>query len=343
MDSRPFVRLLVLLTAAAVLRLPGSAEAAAPAKARVEIPEAICDFGSVRQGEKVSRKFTIRNTGSRDLVLGDAELSGAGIATVRMRGRIAPGGAADVAVTMDTRRLSGDVEAGVAFATNDPERPRVELALKGRVKQLVEVLPLSRIAIATFKNDSAEGAVTIVNNDNVPLRITGVESGSNLFRAEVDVVKEGAEYRLRIASSAAAPAGRHEGWVTLRTNNGRVPRLSIAVNLLVRNKVYASPDEIDFGKVRREELAQRPKLVAVLTQTVIVKRRAGTDFRIEIDSAVPYVKVVTGPAADNAACRLDVFLVPENLAPGRINGVLRVRTNDAEFPLIAIPIKGEVI
>ncbi len=115
------------------------------------------------------------------------------------------------------------------------------------------------------------------------------------------------------------------------------------MKFLVRNRVYISPDEIDFGKVRREDLAQRPKLAGLLAQTVLVKRRAGNDFRIETDSAVPFVEVVTGPAADDAACRLDVFLVPENLAPGRIDGTLRVRTNDAEFPVIAIPIKGEII
>ncbi len=343
MGARRFIRLVLLLAVAAVLRQPGPSDAAEPATPRAEVPEAVCDFGAVVQGERISRAFAISNTGRGDLVLGNAEISGAGVATVRMRGRIAAGRTGDVAVTIDTKRLSGDVKAGIAFSTNDPERPRVELILKGRVKRHVEVLPLSAVSIASFRNESAEGAVTIVNNDNVALRIAGIESGSNLFRAELDPLKEGAEYRLRIVSSASAPPGRHEGWVTVRTNNRRVPQLSVAVNLLVRNKVYASPEEIDFGKVRREELVQRPKLVAVLTQSVLVKRRAGNDLRIEIDGAAPFVKVVTGPAADNTACRLDVFLVPENLAPGKIEGMLRVRTNDAEFPVVAIPIKGEVI
>lgn len=332
-----------LIAAADVPWDPGSADAAQRAKPRVETPGPVHDFGAARQGEKVSAVFTIRNSGSGDLVLGTPEISGAGVATVRMRGRIAAGRTGDVAVTIDTNVLSGDVRMGVAFATNDPDRPRVELSVKGRVKPLVEVVPPSAVSIVAFRSDPAEGAVTIVNNDDVPLRITGVDPGSGLFRAELGTVTEGAAYRLRIVSSAAAPPGRHEGRVVVRTDNRRAPELPVVVKLLVRDRVYASPDEIDFGKVRREDLSQATKPVAPRTQSVLVRRRAGDGLRVEIDGAVPFVRVVAGPAADNTACRLDVVLVPENLAPGKSDGTLRVRTNDPEFPLVAIPIRVEVI
>ncbi len=128
---RPVIRLLALLAAGVVAR-HAAAESGAAATPRVEVPEVASDFGSVRQGEKVSRKFTIRNTGAADLVLGNAEISGAGVATVRMRGTIAAGRAGEVAVMMDTKRLAGDVKAVVAFATNDRARPRVELSMTGR-------------------------------------------------------------------------------------------------------------------------------------------------------------------------------------------------------------------
>lgn len=343
MVTRPSCRLLLLLAAAALLRYPASADASPPGTPRAEISEAVHNFGSVMRGEKVRQGFTIRNTGSGDLVVGDVELFGAGDATIRLRKTIPAGQAGEVTLILDTTRLSGEVEAGAAFSTNDPEHSRVELSLTGRVKQLVDVLPFSAVYIAAFKNVSAEGSVTIVNNDNVPLRITGIEPRSDLFRAELDTVKEGAEYRLRVVSNPEAPPGRHKERVTLRTTNRRVPQLSVVVNLLVRNRVYAFPDEIDFGTVDREELARRPALAALLTQTVLVKRRAGDDFRIEIEGAVPFVRVVKSPPEGSATYRLEVSLVPEKLTAGRIDGTLRVRTNDAEFPEIAIPIKGEVI
>lgn len=333
---------MIAFAAAVVMQQSSSSEAAPPAKPRAEVPQAVYDFGSVVRGEKVNGRFTIGNAGSADLVLGDMQFLGAGVATVRLRGRIPPGRAGDVAVTIDTKLLIGDVETGVAFATNDPERSRIELRLKGRVKQPAEFVPKPVVSIVAFQNDSAAGSVALVNNDSVPLRITGIETRGSLFRVELDTVKEGADYRVRVVSSPDAPPGRHEERVTLRTSNRRVPQLSIVVNLLVRNRVYAFPEKIDFGTVRLGDVVHRPKFAGLPTRTVVVKRRGGDDFRIEIDNAGPFVSVVTSPPGAGGY-RLDVSLVPEKLARGRIDGTVRVRTNDAEFPEIAIPIRGEVL
>ncbi len=340
--ARPPARRVVLL-AAALLAQPGSLHGAPPAMPRAEVAQSVHDFGSVTRGQKVSRAFTIKNAGAGELVLGSVEIAGAGIATVRMRGRIAPGKAGDVIVTVDTRGLSGDVAAGVAFGTNDPELPRIALMLKGRVKPVVEVLPSSAVSRASVRNKPGKGSVAAVNNDNVPLRKAGAAREGDLIRVALDNAGGGAEDRVRVASSALALAGRREGRSTLATPNAPVPQPSVVVNLQARNRVYASPEEIDFGTIKLEDLARKPALAPLLTQRVVVRGRAGNDFRIEIDGPAPFLKVLATPPGGSATHHLDVSLVPEGLAPGKLDATLRVRTNDAEFPVIAIPIRGEII
>jgi hypothetical protein len=74
----------------------------------------------------------------------------------------------------------------------------------------------------------------------------------------------------------------------------------------------------------------------------MVKKRAGR-FRIEsISSDVPGLHVVATPSGEGEVFRVEVTPRPESMARGAINGTIRIATSDSAFPVITIPVHGEV-
>jgi len=106
--------------------------------------------------------------------------------------------------------------------------------------------------------------------------------------------------------------------------------------------VYANPEAVDFGVVPLGQLEKAPGLLQLLTQTVMVKKRQGQFAITKIASDLAFVTVKQTPAVSSSAFRLDFGLVSQRLRPGRIEGTIRVMTNDGEFPEVLIPVRGEL-
>jgi hypothetical protein len=305
------------------------------------LPETHHDFGTIRQGVTARHGFVIRNRGDRPLVIERLEFSRPGM-TARFPAAVPAGGEGTITVSWDTSQARGQVESEAVANLGDPTQARVRLVLTAIVKPGVEVLPYPAVFVSVFAGDSAERSLVIVNNDEQPLTITGVEAAGPHCRARVETEETGKRYRIIVVVPAGVPAGRYREQVFVETDHPERSRLTIPVNVFVKAEVYANPEAVDFGVVPLAHLAKEPGVLQLLTQTVMVKKRAGP-FAIEkISSDLVSVDVRQTPAARSSAFRLDVGLVRQRLRPGPIAGTIRVTTDDAEFPEILIPVRGEL-
>lgn len=92
----------------------------------------------------------------------------------------------------------------------------------------------------------------------------------------------------------------------------------------------------------------------LLPQTFHVYRRGAEPFPIEVTSPFPFLTVskvpAEGPRAVVAIPRqgptsiYDVTLIPvvDALRPGPFEGVVKVHTDDSDFPQLEVPVRGEV-
>jgi hypothetical protein len=217
--------------------------------------------------------------------------------------------------------------------------------MQGQVSPMVEILPLPAVFFSLYKGQAPEKSVTILNHHDRPLKITGLDQKSDRFTAQLHTVREGQEYALVVQVNPQAALGRTREKVTLNSDNPRQPRLSVGVNILIKDEVYIFPETIDLGKVSIQELKNTPALLKSLIQTVLVKRREGKgkDFQITLDHNIPFINIKKEPEKNSETYRLDVSPIIDKLKPGKIDIFIKVKTNDKDVPELKIPVLGEVL
>jgi len=310
------------------------------------------DFGTVKQGAKLSHTISLRNIGDAPLVI-ERISSSLPALSVRVKKVIAPGDEATIALELDTAEMSGEVRDDVAIHTNDAQTPPLSFHIQGRVHSPIDVLPRPAIFLSAFRweTETASRSVTIVNNEESLLEILGKRVEGNRFTAELTPTEEGRRYQLTVKLVPGAPAGHGSGQIALSTNRGEI---RIPVFTFLKDKVYVNPPEADLGRIDLEQAQKEPKLLEFRSLSIFVYKHRGQDFRIRAEPSLPFIAVEMTPAEGPAAViniprqgptgvfELKVVLIKDQLKPGKFEGTIRVSTNDQEFPHLQIPVRIEV-
>lgn len=315
--------------------------ARAASSPRAVFLETTHQFGTVKQGEKAVHAFTVRNDGDAPLSVNKVDLTMPGM-TVRATPTIAAGTEGKITLELNTNKVTGEFEGQAIVHLDDPAQATVTLSLTGIIKSSIEVQPQRAIFLSVFKGETAERSLTITNNEERPLYISQVENGSQHFSAALKTVEEGKVYQLTVKVPADAADGRYEEAVILHTDHPRHSRVRIPVNVLIKNDLYASPETIDFGQISLQQLMKEPKLLPLLTQTFLVKKRQGEFAITSISTDVAALQLTKSPDSQSGAFRVDVQLAKEHLRQGSLKGSIVVETTDPQFPKLTVPVTGNI-
>jgi hypothetical protein len=331
--------LLVLLADVAALQ---QSPAAADGSKAVAL-EAVYDFGAIDQGATVSHSFTIRNDGTAPLTVARIDLSQPGMKS-RFGRTIPPGAEGRITIQWDVTRMSGDVMADAVVHFENPGQPRLTLTIKGTITPPIEIRPAPAVFFSVYRDETAEQAITIVNNEERPLRIGAIRPEGEHFLAELATIEAGRVYEIRVKVPRGLPPGRYMETLLVDTDHPRRQQLRIGVNVFVKNDLHATPEFVDFDHISAEQL-RRADLAKLLGQTVTLRKRQG-QFRITgISTDVRGLRIERSPApveSSAAAFRIDVGVEPGAIQPGSLEGSIRISTDDKEFPELRIPVRGMV-
>jgi len=313
----------------------------AAAPPRAVFLESSHDFGTLRQGGTVAHRFLVRNTGGQPLKIEGIEFSHSGM-TSRAKPVVAPGATGEILLEWNTAGFKGVVEAEAVVHTSDPATPKTILRLTGQVRSPIDLLPFGAIFLSAFKDEDTQAALRVVNNEATALAVTRIEPGATFFQASVHPVEPGKVYEVRVRPAPGLAPGRYEGSLTLETNSAEARVLSIPVHLSIMADLYSSPDRVDFGEVSLDRVAREPGLIALLTQTVLLKKRAGSFRILSVTPDVETLSIDRSPQGPSGTFRLDVGLAPARLKPGPFSGTIRIRTDDPRHSEIELPVTGTV-
>lgn len=91
------------------------------------------DFGDMKQGEKKSHTFMLKNDGKTDLIIRRVRSSCGCTAVAPSKSVIAPGETAPINVTFDSRGKRGRQSKSITVITNDPKNPTATLRISSNV------------------------------------------------------------------------------------------------------------------------------------------------------------------------------------------------------------------
>ncbi len=100
---------------------------------KIEVDNVEFNFGSIKQGEKVTHDFVIKNTGKSDLFIRKVTAScGCTVANVKSK-TIKPGESTTITTEFNSSGRTGNQTKAITVITNDPNNQRLVLWVKGNI------------------------------------------------------------------------------------------------------------------------------------------------------------------------------------------------------------------
>jgi len=299
------------------------------------------DFGRVARGSVVSATFVIHNVGVTPLTIQSMEFSSPGV-RAHVTQNITPGGSAELVADWNTADYTRDAEVQIALKLNDPASPELVLMLSCFVVSPIELDPVPAFYLSEFAGERSSQTVTLRNNMDRILKVTGTTQQGQSFTLAVEPVTPGRAFAVTATAAPGLQPGAYHESAWILTDDPARPKVRLDVNILVKTEVHASVDGIDMGRVNLSTLKANPSVLELMQQTVILESRSA-DLRItRIESDLPFVTVHQDPDHAGRRIRLDVGVDQARLRTGDYAGNLRVYTGVPTYPVVTLPVTMSV-
>ncbi len=202
-----------------------------------------------------------------------------------------------------------------------------------------------------WEADQKQSSVTIVNKGTAPLKILNMQAEGDQFTPAIHTVEDGKRFEVSVKLKPNAAAGKAMGKITLETDQ---ETLQIPVYTFMMEKVYMNPEYVNFGSLDLEVINKDPEQLTYRKVSVFLYQYHGENFQIQIKSCPAYLSIEKIPAQDRGSVidipgqgktsvfELAISPVKEKLQRGKFEGSITVTTNDKDFPVIKIPVSGEI-
>ena len=317
-------------------------EAHAADRPAVVFHETRFDFGSPVQGTPIEHDFELTNEGSTPLRIGKINLTPPLLVT-RIPGEIAPGGRAAIHTKLDTSKLQGSFAGELVVYTRDDEEQLATLAFEGVVVTPIEISPMPAFFVVEQRGRRAEHALDLINHEAEPLRIEGIAHSKEAFATRLETVEPGRRYRLILTLRPDGPGGKRVDAITLKTSSAATPALRIPAHTYLRERVYVFPDAVNFGALKLSTIRDRPDLLEANAQTLMIYQSEGNDFLINVESDLPGLVLSSERGPQRDRYQITATLNASHLAVGVLQGSIRIRTNDPQFPEVVVPAAGLIL
>lgn len=234
MKWRMFLRLL-----AVCFCLLGARVYAAP---RIKCQMPVFDFGN-RSGGDVTHSFTIENDGASDLIIGNLRACCGGSMSVGSK-TIPPGSNTQATVRLSLNGRSGRQNKSFYVASNDPQRPYLQLRFVGNVVVPAQIAPRVLHFEKLQKDAIVEKQIQLSVSEDIRLQITNIVSSLQELETSAERAADGSSYDISVRTAPPLPVGRTRGTIKLYTDYSLRPVFNIIVSLTVVEGVTAVPEEI---------------------------------------------------------------------------------------------------
>ncbi|MCG6949712.1 MAG: DUF1573 domain-containing protein [Acidobacteria bacterium] len=341
MSNRRSVIITTALVAAMVVAAAGYSAAADGPK--MVVPEKIKDMGKVAQGDVLNVDFAIVNEGDEALEI-KAVRPTCGCTVADFDREIAPGKTGYIKAKLETRDFTGPISKSILIMTNDPQDPTTTVVIKTTVHPYVQVLPRPLVRFNAVQHEPMEQKITVVaDEEEKNFKVTGVKSSVPFLLASVNQVpsdrllagKSPQQYEIVLSMEEKPPVGPVNAVLEIETNHPKAKMVPVKVFGVVRALLHVTPSQVQFGSVEAKKQPGR---------NIIVVNNRSAGVAVTVDDAS-----VNDPAFDAEIVTIErgrryqvTVTVKPDADAGPRDAVLTLKTSDAEFPVIEVPVRANI-
>lgn len=210
----------------------------------IEIEPLEFNFGEVWEGEEVRGEIVVKNTGTAPLSTVVRTTCGCTVAT-RPKTPLMPGEADKFLVTYNTSH-KGRANKKVILTTNDPEKPKVYIPVRGLVKPLFEMEPSPNIMFNAIEPETeAEQVVRMVCQYPQPVSLKLLNADElKHFSAELKEVERGKAFELKVKTKPPIPEGRLFERLKVATGLKEAKEITLRISAHIPERVEVVPSRL---------------------------------------------------------------------------------------------------
>lgn len=311
--------------------LHGWLVAAAAAAPKLTLAEPVVNVGAVDCGVVLKQRFVLRNDGDAPL-----ELSWTPPPELKLLHgdkSIAPNASGAVEVEADTSTLSlPELKLRIRGKSNDPAQAEFTLEIQGKLNFAVIAQP-PYVRVISVKTETAASMIKLKSVDDAPFRVLEATSKDNMFTFSALPAGAATQHEIRAVLSPDWKVGPLVGWIDLRTDHPRRPKVRLHVSGFLRPALQASPPEMDFGNVPAAEGLKRS---AKVTNYLAPPAEFDTP-----ECASPFIRIETEVTSPGRVLELRVQILP-GAPKGPFNATIRVRTKLPLGSTTEIPVRAVI-
>ena len=239
-------------------------------------------------------------------------------------------------------RQPGPFEGIVRINFKDHKHPPITFEIEGFVIPPIEFKPYAAFFVATHSGTQKTASIEIINHRDEPLSLTAAKSDSERFSTELDTIEIGQHYRLTLLLDGNAKPGKKEDEIILRTDPPMDKPLRVQANTIIREAVYTFPESIDLGSLP-SNVATDKDAVQTLAQTLMVYRPGTSDFKVDASVNIDCLSLESERGPDGDRYQLTLTLIPGRVVPGKIEGLVKIKTNDEKHDILEVPVSGYIL
>ncbi len=255
-----------------------------------------------------------------------------------------------------TAGYTGEVSKSATVTTNDPVLGTFYLTLRahfkptetaagainkvagyGKISGAFSVSPNDRWITSAITGTAPATKLYLFNNEKDPVHIKQVEAGGSSFKVTVTPIEDGKRYEVSVSTDPALKPGQYSQKVRIVTDHPTRQDVILHLDVTVFAKVFATPNAVTLGQLSLNSDLANINLPLIYVRKV---REAGLQLK-SVNSTLPFIKVEVKTEVEGQFYTLRITFDKSKITEaGSYKGEIEVSTNDAEVPVIKIPVQG---
>jgi len=248
-----------------------------------------------------------------------------------------------------TDGYAGEVAKTATVTTNDPKFANFTLTLQARFisdapampapatvpkRGTVFVEPTDRIITSVLSGNATSSNLYVVNTEAKPVHIKSVEAGGTTFTATMTPIQDGQRYEVAIKSAANLKPGTYQQTLRVLTDSTATPVIPVQLTLTVYARIFSSPTAIIMPT-----LPIGAELGTITWPAITIRKVQSSGLELKrVSTSLAFLDLKTETQKAGEVYQIHIN-INDKVKAGEFKGTIRIETNDADMPVIEVPVQ----